>query len=231
MDRDELRLGGWLALVGGTVGMVVNAFHPSPPADPEELLRTVAERYHWPQLHFFSMLTTLCVVCSVALLSRNLTGGMARALGVFGRYLFLISGTAFAVMTMIDGFGFRAAAVLLSDATPANHDLLLAAGRAVVQVERSLFPVFSGVFLGMSFVVMGAAVWRSQNFPRWLGAWAAVGGLMCTSVGVGYAMRVPVPLPVWLIGLVVDIAWLLAAGVMMLRAGRRAEAVEGRAGV
>src|SRR5262249_5499713 len=115
MDRYELRVGGVIAIAGGVVGFVVNLFHPTPPASAEELLAVVASRPHWPQLHFFAMLTSLCMVCGMALLSRNLSGGWARAIGVFGRYLFLISGTAFAVMTMIDGFGFAGAAKRLSE--------------------------------------------------------------------------------------------------------------------
>ena len=219
MDRYELKVGGWIALIGGGVGFVVNLFHPSPPWDPEEIFRLVATRPHWLQLHFFAMLTALCMVSGMALLSRNLTGGLARALGMFARYLFLISGTAFVVMTMIDGYGFSTAARLFNAADSAHRDLLLASGRAVVQVEHSLFPVFAAVFLGMSFVVMGAAVWRSENFPRWLGAWGVLGGLMCAAVGVGVVFRLPVPLPVWLIGLVLDITWFLATGVMMMRVG------------
>jgi len=55
MDRYELKVGGYLTLIGGVVGFVVNIFHPTPPWDPEQLLRIVATRPHWLELHFFAM--------------------------------------------------------------------------------------------------------------------------------------------------------------------------------
>lgn len=220
MNRDELKLGGIVALLGSVVGFVVNLFHPTPPADADELLRVVAANPHWREIHFFAMITALLIVSGMALLSRNLVGGMAAALGALGRYFFLVSGTAFAVMTMIDGFAFKGVADRLHAADAARQPFLAAEAHAVVYVERALFPVFAAVFLGLSFIVMGAAVWRSENFPRWLGLWGMIGGVMCVTVGVGWPFGINVPLPVWLIGLVAVVTWAGAMGVAMMRAAK-----------
>jgi len=220
MNRDELRVGGAAALIGGSVGFAVNLLHPTPPADPEALLRLVAASPHWPQLHFMGMLAVVFMISGLAMLSRNLAGGTALAIGALGRYIIILSGAVFIVMTMIDGFASKAVADRLVAAEPGQQQVLLPAARAIIHVERALFPVFAGVFLGVSFIVLGAAVWRSENFPRWLGLWGMLGGVMCATVGFGFAFRTAFLLPVWLIGVAAVISWTLVMGVMMLRAAR-----------
>ena len=44
---------------------------------------------------------------------------------------------------------------------------------------------------------------------------------MCFLTGVGYAMRLPVPLPVWLAGVILVASWGLVLGPMMWRASSR----------
>ncbi len=221
MNPAELKVGGMVALVGGCVGFVVNLMHPTPPAQPHDLLKLVAATPHWPQLHFMGMLAILLILSSMAMLSRNLVGEMARAIGVLGRYIFIAGGTVVMVMTMVDGFASKKVADALFAADPAQQQLLAPAANSIIYIERALFPIFAGVFLGLAFMVMGAAVWRSENFPRWLGIWAMLGGLMCAVVGFGVAFRLDVPLPLWLVGVVAVVTWVLAMGVAMLRASAR----------
>jgi len=82
----------------------------------------------------------------------------------------------------------------------------------------SLFPVFAGIFAGLALAVIGAAVTRSGNFPRWLGLWGVLGGTLCFITGLGAGLHFYVPLPVWIVGITAAATWGPVLGPMMWRA-------------
>jgi uncharacterized protein DUF4386 len=222
VNRAELRIGGAVVFLGGIGAFIANLFHPSPPHETEALLRLVAAAPHWSQLHFLIMLSVVFMVCGMAMLTRNLAHPMARAIGTAGRYVLILGGAVYLVEVMIDGFATKFFADRWSAATdPALKASLFASADAVAHVWFALFPVFAGVFLGLGFLLIGTAVSRSGNLPPWLGYWGAVGGAMCFLTGVGYAMRLPVPLPLWIVGVTLVASWGLVLGPMMWRASSR----------
>jgi hypothetical protein len=88
------------------------------------------------------------------------------------------------VEILIDGFATKQFADRWSQATnPAQKATLFNSAEVAARVWASLFSSFSGVFLGLSFVVIGAAVIMSRNFPRWLGFWGLFGGALCLITG------------------------------------------------
>ena len=222
MNREELRVGGALVFLGGVGGFIANLLHPTPTHETEALLRMVADAPHWAQLHFLIMLSVVFLVCGMAMLTRNLAHPMARAIGTAGRYVLILGGAVYLVEVMVDGFATKYFADRWSAATdPALKASLFASANAVAHVWFALFPVFAGVFLGLGFLLIGTAVSRSGNLPPWLGYWGALGGALCFLTGVGYALRLPAPLPVWIVGVVLVASWGLALGPMMWRAGSR----------
>jgi len=233
IDRSEMRVGSVALLLGGTGAFIANLFHPHDfPNQTEPLLRFVAERPHWSQLHFLIMMAIVFLVCGLAMLTRNLADPMARAIGTLGRYMVILGGAVYMVEVMIDGFAMRYFARTWAAATdPAQKAALLTSGDAVIHTWFALFPVFSGVLLGLSMVVIGAAVFRSGNFPRWLGAWGLLSGTLCflTGLGAGLGLHVPLALQVWIVGVTLSACWGPLLGVMMWRASSQEEKV-GRAG-
>ena len=221
-NREELRIGGVVVFLGGAGGFIANLFHPVPLHETEALLRMVAAAPHWSQLHFLIMLSVVFMVSGMAILTRNLAHPMARALGTAGRYVLILGGAVYLVEVMVDGFATKFFADRWSAATdPVLKASLFASADAVAHVWFALFPVFSGVFLGLGFLFIGTAVSRSGNLPPWLGYWGALGGAMCFLTGVGYAVRLPIPLPVWLAGVVLVASWGLVLGPMMWRTSSR----------
>src|SRR6476660_9817582 len=108
VDRSEMRLGSIVVLLGGTGAFIANLFHPHDfPSQAEDLLRFVAAKPHWSQLHFVIMMSVVSLVCGLAMLTRNLADPMARALGTLGRYLVILGGAVYMVEVMIDGFAMR----------------------------------------------------------------------------------------------------------------------------
>jgi len=209
-------------LVGGLGAFIANLFHPVPPGQTEALLRLLVSRPHWSHLHFLIMLSVVFLVCGLAMLTRNLADPIARALGTLGRYLVILGGTVYLVEIMIDGFATKALADRWSAATdPAQKAALFHSAQTAAMVWSSLFPVFAGVFLGISFAVIGAAISFSKNFPRWLGLWGVVGGTLCFITGFGSGLHLSVPLPIWIAGVTMAATWGIPLGVMMWRASSR----------
>jgi hypothetical protein len=222
VNRDEMRVGSVVTFLGGLGAFVANIFHPSPPGETEELLRMLVMRPHWAQLHFVIMISVVLLVCGLAMVTRNLLDPMARALGTLGRYLVILGGSVYMVEVMIDGLATKYFARKWAEAVdPAQKALYFASADAVAKVWGSLFPVFSGVFLGLSFLVIGVAVTRSGNLPRWVGLWGVVAGSLCFITGVGVGLRIPPPLPVWIVGVSAAATWGLLLGPMMWRASSR----------
>jgi hypothetical protein len=232
VDRSEMRVGSVALLLGGTGAFVANLFHPHDfPNETEPLLRFVSQRPHWSQLHFLIMMSVVLLVCGLAMLTRNLADPMARAIGTLGRYLVLLGGAVYMVEVMIDGFGMKYFAKHWAAATdPVQKAALLTSGDAVIHTWGALFPVFSGVFFGLAMAVIGAAVYRSGNFPRWLGLWGLLSGTLCVITGFGVGLGIPPPLPVWIVGVTLGACWGPPLGVMMWRASSREGEKIGRDG-
>ncbi len=216
-DRFELRLGGIVVLLGGCGAFVANIFHPSPPSKTEELIQLLLAHPHWSQLHFVVLLSVVFLVGGLSLLTRNLVGTHARAFGALGRYFLLLGSSVYCVEAMVDGFATRRLADRWAQAQPADKALLFASADAVANTWEALFPVFSGIFLGLAMLTIGFAIVRSKNFPRWLGYWGVIGGSLCFITGVGVGLRIGGSLPVWIAGVSLNATWGIPVGIMMLR--------------
>jgi len=222
VNRAELRVGSIAMLLGGVGGFVASLFHPHPPHQTDALLRLLVAAPHWSQLHFLIMLSVAFMVCGLAILTRNLADPTARALGTLGRYLVILGGSVYLVEIMIDGGATKYFADRWSEAAdPAQKAALFNSADVAAHIWFSLFPVFAGVFIGLAFMVIGAAVTWSENFPRWLGLWGIFGGTLCFISGLGSGLRFPVPLPIWIAGVTLAATWGLPLGPMMWRASSR----------
>ncbi len=224
VDPREMRIGSALLLIGGTGAFIANLFHPHDfPTQAEPLLRFVAAIPYWSRLHFLIMISVVLLVCGYAMLTRNLADPRSRALGTLGRYLVILGGAVYMVEVMVDGFGMSYFAKQWATATdPAQKAALLASGDAVIHVWGALFPVFSGVFLGLSMALIGAAVVRSGNMPRWIGIWGLVSGTFCFITGLGAGLGIHLPLLLWIVGVTLGATWGPPLGVVMWRASTRA---------
>lgn len=225
VDRKELRVGSVVLFLGGTGAFIANLFHPHDfPSQTEALLRFVAARPHWSHLHFMVMISVVFLACGLAMVTRNLADPMARAIGTLGRYMVILGSAVYMVEVMVDGFAMRYFARTWAAATdPAQKAALLTSGDAVIHTWFALFPVFSGVFLGLSIAVIGAAIFKSGNLPRWLGAWGLLSGTLCFVTGLGAGLGLPVPLPVWIVGVTLSATWGPPLAAMAWRASSPAE--------
>src|SRR5688500_5808274 len=148
-DREALRVGGLAALIGGLGAITVNILHPRPPERTDELLTLVASMPHWTLIHYGAVWATVLIVAGCALLVRTLQDARARALGEAGKYTTALGAAVFLVAIMIDGHGYPAFADRWIEASGDEKSVILWAATAVHTVDAALFPVWSGLFLGL----------------------------------------------------------------------------------
>ena len=226
-DREALRVGGIATLLGGLGAIVVNALHPRPPARTDELLTLVAAMPHWTLIHYGAVWATVLIVSGVALLVGTLQDPRARALGEAGKYTAALGAAVFLVAIMVDGHGYPAFAGRWMAASGDEKAMILWAASAVHTVDAALFPVWSGLFLGLGILLVAAALWRSAEYPRIFAALGMAGGAMCVVFALSTVFGFRVPLPLWPLGPAVDGIWLAVLGAMMVR--RSLSADTGRA--
>jgi hypothetical protein len=216
-DQASLRVGGVATLVGGLGALVVNVLHPRPPQRTDELLSVVASVPHWTVIHYTAVFAAVLIVAGFALLVRTLRDSLARALGEVGKYATALGAAVFLVAIMVDGLGYPYYAVRWMAAAGDEKSMILWAADAVHTVDMALFPVWSGIFLGLGVLLMAAALWRSAEYSRIFAAFGLVGASMCLVFALSGVFGLTVPLPLWPLGPAVDGVWMTLLGAVMLR--------------
>lgn len=204
-------------LLGGVGAIVVNILHPRPPERTDELLTLVASMPHWTIIHYAAVWATVLIVSGFALIVRTLRDATARALGEAGKYTTALGAAVFLVAIMVDGHGYPAFASRWMAASGDEKSMILWAASAVHTVDAALFPVWSGLFLGLGILLAALALWRSADYPRVFAALGIAGGAMCVTFALSVVFGFTVPLPLWPLGPAVDGIWLTLLGAMMVR--------------
>ena len=124
---------------------------------------------------------------------------------------------AFLVAIMVDGHGYPYFAERWMAASGDEQVTILWAASAVHAVDAALFPVWSGLYMGLGILLVAAALWRSGAYPRPFAAVGAVGAAMCLAYALSDVLGVRLPLPLWPWGPAVAALWMTALGALMLR--------------
>jgi hypothetical protein len=221
MERaTQLRVGALAAIVGGVGGLVGNVLHPRPPMETDLLLQIVASMPHWTAIHLMIAVSTVFMVGAFALCMPTLEGDLARAIGTLSTWAAALGGTVLIAGIMIDGYGYPYMAEAWLGAGGEEKVAILWAADAMHVIDLALYTAWVTVFLGLGFLLAGAALILSRNYSRWLGGMALLGGAMCLLQGVTFALRHDSPIPVWPLAAAVDAVWLVMVGVTMARKSR-----------
>jgi hypothetical protein len=220
-NRASLRVGGIVTLIGGVGAIVVNILHPRPPQRTDELLGLVASMPHWTIIHYAAVFAAVLAVSGFALLVRTLQESRARALGEVGKYATTLGAAVFLVAIMVDGLGYPHFAGRWLAASGDEKSTILWAANAVHTVDMALFPVWSGVFMGLGVLLVAVALWLSAEYPRIFAAFGVLGASMCLAYALSVIFGISVPLPLWPWGPAIDGIWMTLLGAMMLRKASR----------
>ncbi|MDF1503193.1 hypothetical protein [Roseisolibacter sp. H3M3-2] len=215
------RAGAACAAVGA-LGIFLNNFrHPFPPADRVAFLRLIADEPHWAAIHFPTMFFALAALVGLVALADTLAEGAAASLARAGRTVAQVGVPIMLVGVAVDGYGFKAVADAWAAAPATERAVIERAADAIVWAETGLLHTWVAVFLGVPFVLYGAAVAASARYPRWAGWLGVAGGAGCLASGAAGFLRLPIDLPFPIFG-TVDLAWLVLMAALMTRRERRA---------
>ncbi|MPZ73675.1 MAG: hypothetical protein GEU74_10665 [Nitriliruptorales bacterium] len=172
---------------GALLGVVGNVFHPvlDPGLSTQAFLDAVHAAPWWRALHLLITLSVVLLTAGLVLLARRLVsppgGDAARVTAV----LALIGGTLFvAVIGAVDGAAMSALADVSAGAP--GQDVIVAAAAGLRAMDNGLLSLVVALFMGGTFVALGAALRAGTSFGAWL-RWSSlvIGG---AGIGTGTLM-------------------------------------------
>jgi hypothetical protein len=225
LDRQALKFGGVLAVVGGLGYFVTLLLHGDLPDQTVEItLEHIAGRPEWRVLKLALIVFVLCWIGALTALVQSLPPGLCRLLGRWAVSISIVGVAIVVVEYAIIGHALKdvADAWLAAPATDTEASLRIA--EVMLAITGGLFHSFVAWMLGLPYLLLGAAIVLGGVYPRWLG-WVAVlagsGALLAGTtrfLGIGL-----VPYPLLYGGFVIPLSlWLAAVGVLMWRRAQTA---------
>lgn len=179
-----LVLGGWL------VTMVATAFHPSGQEDDHAVIfAKYADNEPWVAVHvvqFVGVLLSLAGLLVLFVLIRR--SGRASVLVGFAAGSTVATAATWAVLQGLDGVALKQAVDAWRDAPPSDRSTRFANAETVRWLEWG-FQSYFRMLLGLTFVLVGAAILAVRFLAGWVGWTAIVAGVISVVVGldVGYS--------------------------------------------
>lgn len=183
-DRQFLRFGAACAVIGGVLAAVSNVFHPrsSDSSDIAAELRLINDHGEWLFVHMAILVSVLVVFPGLVALARSLDVGAAAPWARLALYS-AVASVPLALLTVgLDGI---AMSELAEDWANANDPAaLLPMIEAVQQIVVASFDVFIVALFGLTPLAAGAALMRSDLYPRWMGPVAILAGVLGLVTGI-----------------------------------------------
>jgi hypothetical protein len=169
-DRTVLRVGAWAAIVGGVLGIVVNAFNPLRPdaealGDPFAPLDAAATSGSWKVVQIGVLVAFLFFLAAFYAITRSIAGNPARAWASLGL------GAVFLGITLSVA-AFAVYAGLPSAVEELGVDSLV----GVVVVAGGLLTGSQIILFGVAGLLYAVAIVSSEAYPTWLGWVVGAGG-------------------------------------------------------
>lgn len=219
MRGNDNQIAAVCAFAGAMLLGFGTSLHPMQ-ADPNNAAAAFAEYAAdrpWVLTHLMQFAGVAGIVAALLILARQLEpgGGALPRLASAGAIASLALAAA---LQAVDGIALKAMADAWAAAPPAEKEAAFHAAFAVRQIELGLASLSSLVF-GVTSALFGAALRNDQNFPRWHGQLAILGGagiafaglVMARTAFSETAMAILMPSSLLLL------AWIVALGAVMWR--------------
>ena len=220
-DRALTKIGGVAGIAGGVVGIVFNLLHPATDdlEDTLSQIQVVADSDIWLVDHLMLMFGVLLVTAFVVALAQTITNSPAVAWARLGLVLQIVAAATMVVLIGIDGI---ASEIIFDDwaaASGTEREILTQISIALEHINVAVFTTFVIVQYGLVFLMIGLAVWFSDNYHSTLGIAALVLGAVGTVMGVlwafiGFEWATVLP---GFGAIVALLTWVVIMGVVMLR--------------
>ncbi len=229
-ERQVLKLGGVLAVLGGLAHFIILLLHGDLPDQTTEIaLDHIAGRAEWPALKLALIVSVLLWVGAFVALASSLSHGLSWLLSRQAVAGVVIGATVLIVEYSVMGYAVKDIADTWQAATgPEQADMVLVA-EALLGVTGSLFLSVIAWLYGLPYLLMGVAVALGRGYPRWLGWAAAAAGAGALMSGTTMFLGVNlVPFPLLYGGFVIPLTiWLAVIGLLMWQRARRITSVHG----
>jgi hypothetical protein len=222
-ERQVLKLGGILAILGGLGYFITLLVHGDLPDQTTEIaLNHIAGRPEWATLKLSLIVSTMLWVGAFVALASSLSHGASWLLARMAAAVLLIGATVVVVEYSILGYEIKqiADAWHVASGSEREHHLLIA--EALLGVTSGLFLSFIAWLLGLPYVLMGLAIAFGRTYPGWMGWLAVIAGGGALLGGTTRFLGIDlVPFPVLYGGFIIPLnLWLAGMGVFMWRRGR-----------
>jgi hypothetical protein len=222
VDRNVLRMGGLAAVAGGVLALVGNLLHPRYDGDDVDIYRRIADSDRYRIADLILLVAVLLTAAGFVAVSRSLDSEPAAGLAYYGRLAAVVGATIALAETGLEVYGLKQSAATFASASGPDQPGSFWATNAIDRINLGLFGTWTAVFLGVAPLLIGVAALRARRQPAWIGLLGAVGGLCSLVVGAINLMiedqtRTDIP---FLIGSLLVTAWIICAGVQLLRDNR-----------
>ncbi len=185
-ERDLMRIGAVAMMLGAVMAGVGNALHPriADVANPDAVMRMIADSHAWVGIHVGILAAVLLVTGGLIALQRSITAQPAAAWARLGAAAALVSAAVVVVFSGIDGLVRKQTALAGLAATVEEKAAAVRVFDLLERVNFGFFSVWVVVFFGVTFILYGLAVRRSELYPGWLGWVALLGGVGSALIGL-----------------------------------------------
>jgi hypothetical protein len=220
LDRS---VGGGCAIAGAIVFATVRLAHgDTPAADADAALTFVAGRPIYAAVHLLAVVAALAGLLGLMALAGSLTRPVAWLLGRAGVTSAVVGLAVFGVESTSEGLALPELADRAAAASPAERADLVRAAHAVAAATHGPSLMGMALLIGLPLLLLGTAI-VLDHYPAWLGWGGTVVGAATLVAAVGLFLE-PTLLPgALLYGVLASVlaqAWLLAAGVVLIRTAR-----------
>ena len=235
VDQSEGRLGderlsssptGMLLVCGGVFALVGNLLHPRFDQDNQvDVYRAVdikSDRLLLADLVL--IVATLLIAAGLLETARLLSLSRPTLAARLGAVVVASGGAIAIVQYVVEGYALRQAAHIFAISDFRNRVGAFWATSAVDRINTALFSAWTLLLLGAAPLLLAAAMWTSTNYPKWVSAVGAVGGVACVVtaiVNTGREDQSTLAL-LFLGGSVLVTVWVILTGWLLLRPAWRA---------
>jgi hypothetical protein len=227
-ERQVLKLGGVLAVLGGLGHFIILLVHGDLPDQTTEIaLEHIAGRAEWPALKLALIASVLLWVGAFVALSSSLSHGLSWLLSRQAVAGVVIGASVLIVHYSIMGYAMNNVADAWQAATGSEQADMVLLAEALLGVTGGLFLSVISWLYGLPYLLMGLAIALGHGYPRWLGWAAAAAGAGALMTGTTMFLGVNlVPFPLLYGGFVIPLTiWLAVMGLLMWRRAQRIKAV------
>jgi hypothetical protein len=166
----ELRLAGWLSVVGLLLNAVSTVFHPAGAEDNHEVIfAEYANSDPWIAVHLGQFVGVLLALGGLLVLCHALrAAGQSRLLSHLAAAAGVATAATWSVLQGLDGVGLKQAVHAWQTASGTDEAMRFAGAEIVRWLEWG-FQSYFRVLLGLTFMLAGAAILVGRLVAGWAG--------------------------------------------------------------